>query len=367
MVDFDKLGALIEATVGKNDTASQVTQFIDTGFPPLNAAISGRYDGGLPMGRIVEIFGPESSGKTAIATAAMADAQKKGGIAVFFDHERSFQESLGVANGLSIERGKWVYKKPKSYEAAVDAMMNLVATIRENKIIKKTDPIVVVFDSLASMIPESMLGKDTAKLNMNDSSALARVTSNTMKIIAAIAEEHNVLVIFLNQIREKIGVMFGDPTTTPGGKAPKFYASVRIQLGASPIKTGSGDDTVIHGSEVTAVCRKNKINRPFLRSKWKFMFKNDGSGYFDKIGSTLDFMIKNDMIPASGRGYYVWEGNRLSRKDLAEYIEKNGGIAVLETALLKSATVTEEDEDAKAAGDEDARREAAMGLLESDD
>lgn len=363
MTDFNALAALMKSAVGKNDEASQVTHFIDTGFPPLNVAISGRYDGGLPLGRVVEIFGPESSGKTAIATAAMADAQKKGGIAMFFDHERSFQEDLGVKNGLLVNPGQWLYKKPKSYEESMEMFEKATRAIRGSKIIKPDAPIVAVFDSLAQMIPASMLGKDFSALNMNDQTALSRLTSTTMKVVASIAEEYNVLVIFLNQVRMKVGVMFGDPMTTPGGNALKFAASVRIQLGASPIKTGKGDDTIVHGSEVTAVCKKNKINRPFLRAKWAFMFKPDGSGFFDKVGSTIEFMVKNEIIPGGKRkGYYVWEGEDYTKKDLVNHINSLGGISVLETALSKSAIVSELDEDAKRAGDAEDREVAALGL-----
>ena len=357
--NFDALADLITGAVKKNDKPSQVSIYLDTGFPPLNAAISGNYYKGLPCGRIIEIFGPESSGKTAIATAAMIAAQKMGGIAAFCDHERSFQEDLGEKNGLSLRPGQWIYKKPDTYEDSLEIFAKAVTVIRESKLIPKEAPICWVFDSLASMIPASQLGKDFNKLNMNDSSALSRLTSNTMKSVALIAEKNNVCVIFLNQTREKIGVMFGDPTTTPGGKAVKFYASVRIQLGSSPINVGTGDDKIVVGSEVTAVCKKNKINRPFMRSKWRFLFKEDGSGYFDTIGSTLDFMVKKGIIEAGRGGRVVWDGKQVFKKDAIAAIRDAGGVEALAKILQDSKVELDEDAEARDAAREEAEEESA--------
>lgn len=358
----EKLAELLGTAIGKNDEASQVSIWLDTGFAPLNKAVSGRYDGGLPCGRIVEIFGPESSGKTAIATAVMISAQQAGGIAAFNDHERSFSERLGAANGLDLTPGRWIYKKPETYEQSLEIFASAVSVIRESKLIPPSAPIVWVFDSLASMIPGSTSGKDFSKLNMNDSSALARVTSNTMKNVALLTEKYNVCVIFLNQIREKIGVMFGDPTTTPGGKALKFYASVRIQLGASAISVGSGEDKMVVGSQVKAVCKKNKVNRPFLSANWSFLFKEDGSGYFDRVGSVLDFMVKQKIVDSGTQGRVMWGGKALHKKDAILAIEAAGGIEVLNKILTARDVELAEDEEVKATTLDEEREEAAAGL-----
>lgn len=363
--DFDALADALETGVGKNDKPSQVSHYVDMGFLPLNAASSGDYDGGAPSGRIIEIIGAPSSGKTALATILMINAQKMGGIAAFHDHERSFSEEMAEKNGLDLSRGKWLYKKPKTYEESIETYAKVVTIIRQSKVIPKDAPIVYVFDSVAAMIPQGQYGKDFSALNMNDMTMLARVTSQTMKQIALIAEEHNVLTIFLNQIREKPGVMFGDPTTSPGGNALKFFASQRINLGASKIQIGSGETKEVIGSEITAVFVKNKVSRPFLKAKWRITYGEDGCAYFDEIGSTVDFMLSKGMLESGTKGRVTWKGKSLYKKDAIEQIKADGGIEALNAIIRKHGVVLEEDEKQKEIMEKEAEREAALGSLES--
>lgn len=215
MSDFDKLANALEKSIGANDAPAQVKYWLDTGLPELNAAASGRYDGGFPVGRIVEISGDASSGKTVIATRLMTEAQASGGIAAFHDHERTFSEKLAERNGLSLERGRWLYKKPDTFEDSFEMFAKAVSIIRESKLIPEDAPICYVFDSFAAMIPASQFGKDFNKLNMNDTTALARVASQVMKQVAVIAEKYNVLVIILNQVREKPGVCLRGDAVVP--------------------------------------------------------------------------------------------------------------------------------------------------------
>ena len=135
MSKFDDLATKLKAAGLANDEASKVTQYLDTGFPPLNMAVSNSWTGGLPVKRIVEIFGPESSGKTAVMTNAFASAQRMGGIAGMCDHERSFEEAQGVNLGMSISPGQWIYKKPATYEASLELFLKLVQMIRAGKFI----------------------------------------------------------------------------------------------------------------------------------------------------------------------------------------------------------------------------------------
>jgi recombination protein RecA len=345
MSDFAKLAAGLEKLNGPNAKTATVSHWLDTGYEPLNHAISGSYDGGMPSGRIVEIFGPPSAGKTAIATQAMIAAQRAGGVAVFDDFEKSFSEKLAAAQGLDLTPGLWNYYMSKSYEDGVKLFIKTVRFIRAEKIIPADKPIVWVWDSLASMIPADMLNKDADKINMNDSTAMSRLTSLTFKVIAHIVEECNVLFIVLNQIRTKVGVMFGDPTTTPGGDAPKFYASLRIQLGATRIMTGQDGDKVMIGSEVTARCVKNKTNRPYMAAKWRFMFRDDGTGYFDVVGSLIDFMLKKKVLEQAG-AYIVWtDGKKYHRGPLVEKIEKEGLLSELRKVLIASGASTDEMKD----------------------
>lgn len=313
MDDFDALSAALVKAIGVNFEDTEIRGYLSTGYLPLNHAVSGKYrDGGLPQGRIIEIFGPESSGKTAIATEAMISAQRLGGVAAFMDHERSWDGELADSRGLNMDKG-WILKRPKTFEDSILMFMNGVEAIRTSKTISKTAPICWVFDSLASMIPQSQFKTDLLKQGMGDKLALAQATSLHLKVVAHFAEEFNVCTIFLNQTREKPGVMFGDPTTTPGGKAPRFYSSVRIQLGATrlmkKVKEGTEETTVMVGSEIKARCVKNKIYRPWMSAKWKFMFREDGTGFFDNAGSLIDLLITKGLLEKK-KNFITWDGKQ---------------------------------------------------------
>lgn len=354
--DFDKLADILESAIGKSDNPAQVNLWLDTGLPELNAAASGMYEGGFPIGRIVEISGEASSGKTAISTRLMTEAQKAGGIAAFHDHERTFSEKIAEKNGLSLRRGKWIYKKPETFEDSFEMFAKAVRVIRGSKLIPDEAPICYVFDSFAAMIPASQSGKDFNKLNMNDTTALARVASQVMKQVAVIAEDTNTLVVILNQMREKPGVMFGNPSDTAGGKALKFYSSIRIALSSSKIKKG---DEII-GNHIKALFTKNKVTRPFARAEYDFLFREDGTGDIDNIGSTLDFMARKGLIEKSG-AYCLWEGKKLYMHALKKQIEKEGGMPLLEGILRKTEVSVDIDKDA-----EKAVAEAEKGLDELD-
>ncbi|MDV5495375.1 LAGLIDADG family homing endonuclease [Escherichia coli] len=211
------------------------------------------------------------SHNTFLATAAMISAQKQDGLAVFLDHENSFDVGLAVANGLNADEddGQWVYKQPDTFEDSVELIGTILKLVRDEELIPETAPICIVADSLASMVPNSKAekfdkmaegtAKDKDQLNMNDNTALARATSANFPTLALWARKYNACIIFLNQVRTKIGVMFGDPTTSPGGDSPKFYASVRIRLGASVMKDGKEKI----GQDVGAECIKNKVAPPY--------------------------------------------------------------------------------------------------------
>ncbi|MDV2280545.1 hypothetical protein [Klebsiella pneumoniae] len=155
------LAMALKKKIGSNDEIQKVSHWIDSGFPPLNKAISGRYDGGFPSGRIVEIFGPPSAGKTFLATAAMVSAQKQEGLAVFLDHENSFDVGLAVANGLNADEddGQWVYKQPDTFEESVELIGTILKLVRDEELIPADAPICIVADSLASMVPNSKAEK----------------------------------------------------------------------------------------------------------------------------------------------------------------------------------------------------------------
>jgi RecA/RadA recombinase len=176
----EALSKALLSAIGENSDDQGVTEYISTGFLPLNNIISGSYQGGIPQGRLIEMFGPPSCGKTALATMALIQTQKAGGIAGFMDHERSFDVSMARNMGLNDEFPYWIYKHPATWEESNTAMVRAAMAIRESKVISENAPILFVFDSVASAIPKSMLDKDFNELTMNDTSALSRVSSTTL-------------------------------------------------------------------------------------------------------------------------------------------------------------------------------------------
>lgn len=314
----------LEKAIGLNSNKQQVQYYLDTGYPPLNKIISGKYDGGIACGRITEMFGPSSSGKTAIAMKLMIEAQKAGGVAMFMDHERSFDLGMAKLNGLNDAFPKWIYQQPRTWEESNKVAAVAAKTIRASKAIPPEAPILVVFDSIAAMIPRSVLEKEMDEYNMNDTTALARATSSTLKVMAQFAEDYNMTLLYLNQIRTKPGVVYGDPTTTPGGTSMEFFATSRIQLARKRIIEDKGEGKELTGQVITVKIVKSKLTRPFQETEMRFMFKADGSGYFDTTGSLLDYLVGKGII-ASGGARVTWtDGKSYYRKALLEKIEAEG-------------------------------------------
>ncbi|MBP2498400.1 protein RecA [Methylobacterium sp. PvP062] len=344
MASAADIAKALEGLVGGNDDEATVTQFLDTGYAPLNYALSSRWDGGFPVGRQVEVAGPSTSGKTAIATRAMIAAQRAGGFAGFMDHERSFSGVLAQRIGLDTTPGRFLYKKPRTFEDSLTIMVRAAELIRAKKLIAPEAPICFVADSLASMVPQSALidmktgkDKDMTDRNMNDNTALARATSAHLPAFNLYIEELGVCAIFTNQIRMKIGVMYGDPRKTPGGEAPYFYDSQKLMLGAAAkIQKGKGEDAEVLGVEVSGVVAKNKVARPFLRATWRFMFQPDGFGKFDVERSLIEFLVKEKLMPEGRPGFVVWDGKQIAKEALARKIEAAGALEELHALLPKA-------------------------------
>lgn len=324
----EALAKSLLAAIGPNDEEQEVKTWLDTGYPLLNKIVSGDYDKGIPGGRIIEMFGPPSSGKTLIATQLMIAAQKAGGVAGFCDHEYTYQMPFAKKLGLSDEFPHWIYRRPRTWEESNTLALKAGAAIRKGKTIPDDAPILWVFDSVAAMIPKSMLmdkdGKDRGidELNMNDTTALSRVSSSTLKVINQMTAELNMTVLYLNQIRTKIGVVYGDPTTTPGGAAFEFYASVRLGLGKKLIKDkASGEVT---GQLTGITTKKNKVTRPFQEVDLRLTFDNDGMAHFDFTSGMIDFLIEHKKLVMTG-AYVEWiDGKKYYKKALAEKIDAEG-------------------------------------------
>jgi recombination protein RecA len=350
MPTADEIAKAFEAEFGANDEESTVTNFLDTGYVELNHALSNGWGDdkspdGLPVGRCVEIYGPESSGKTAIATAAMIAAQKQGGFAGFNDHERSFQQYLAESQGLDPHASKFSFKKPKTFEESLQICVERSQFLRDKKFIAPEAPICWVFDSMASMVPNSayyemkggkVLGvKDPSKRSMHDNTALARATSAHFPAFAQHCDDLGICAIFLNQIRMDINVTYGNPETTPGGKAPKFYFSQRIALKAQKITKGEGESAEVIGSQITAKVIKNKIARPFRTATWRFEFQEDGTGKFNVYRSTIEFLLRENQLKKAGN-YIEWsDGKKYYPGALSKKLEDEGAIEELRALLPK--------------------------------
>lgn len=213
--------------VGQNAEAAKIKGYLDTGIPELNKMISGDYAKGLPQGRVVEVFGPSSSGKTFLATMAMRAVQELGGIAFFSDHERSFDPDFAETLGMSVDPTIFKHLKPETFEDSVDMMWRSAKMIRD-KGFPMEIPCIWVFDSVAAMIPKSKLYDEKGNLRevgsykMNDALALAKACSQSYPTLKMFAEDCNFHVLLLNQIRQKPGVMYGDPTCLHGSTKVPF-------------------------------------------------------------------------------------------------------------------------------------------------
>ena len=325
---------ILMGAIGENDERQGVGMYLDSGIPELNYAASGLYRGGFGVGRLYEIFGPASCGKTYLATMLMIEAQKMGGIAGFSDHERSFEDGLANKLGLNTDKGiHWIYKRPETLEESFDTAIEAMTVIREHKLIADDKPIVWAFDSIASMIPHSVLwekDKNTKKLTrrkltsmtMRDNLSLAACMSIALKQMSVFCNDYNVMCLLLNQIRLDPGVMFGNPEVTPGGKACGFYCTGRINLGKKHLKEDKADTKRLTGAVVSARTTKNKLIHEGKQASWRLKFEDDGSTTIDKIGTLLDYLLRKGLLDKAG-AYVVWDGGKVYASVLREKLTKD--------------------------------------------
>ncbi len=271
----DKFGEGSIMTLQKATTMHVET--IPTGSISLDLALGA---GGIPKGRIIEIFGPEASGKTTLAMHIMAEVQKRGGVAAFVDAEHALDPDRAKAVGVKID--KLLISQPDSGEQALDIVETLV---RSNSVD------VIVVDSVAALTPRAELEGEMGDSHMG---LHARLMSQALRKLTAIISKSRSTVIFINQIRMKIGVMFGNPETTTGGQALKFYSSVRIEVRRlAQIKSG---ETIV-GNRVKAKIVKNKVAAPFKVAEFDIMFSEGGISY---AGDLLDTGIACGVVTKSG-------------------------------------------------------------------
>ncbi len=286
---------------------------IPTGSLSLDMALG---IGGLPKGRIVEIYGPESSGKTTLALHCIAEAQKKGGYAAFIDVEHALDPIYAKALGVDID--SLLVSQPDTGE---DALEIAEALVRSGAID------IIVVDSVAALAPKAEIEGDMGAAHVG---LQARLMSQALRKLAGSISKLNCVAIFINQLREKVGVMFGNPETTPGGRALKFYASVRIDIRKIDTLKAGGE---IIGSRTRAKVVKNKIAPPFREAEFDIMY---GQG-ISRTGELLDLAVQLDIVKKSG-AWFSYDGNRIGqgRDNAKEYLRTNPEVAEKVEAELMS-------------------------------
>ena len=326
--------AQIERQFGKGsmmrlgDTERVAIPAISTGSLGLDIALG---IGGLPRGRIVEIYGPESSGKTTLTLQVIAEAQKAGGTCAFIEHalDPIYADNLGV----DVEN--LLVSQPDTGEQALEIC---------DMVVRSGAVDVVVVDSVAALTPKAEIEGDMGDSHMG---LQARLMSQALRKMTANIKNSNTLVIFINQIRMKIGVMFGSPETTTGGNALKFYSSVRLDIR----RIGSikeGDEVV--GNETRVKVVKNKVAPPFRQTEFQIMY---GQG-IHHLGEVIDLGVRLNLIDKSG-AWYAYQGEKIGqgKKNVCLYLEENPAIAQEIEASIRAELLEEESEADAIAASED--------------
>jgi len=287
---------------------------IPTGSLALDIALG---VGGIPRGRITEIYGPESSGKTTICQHVVAEAQKRGGVAAFIDMEHALDPSYAARCGVNVE--ELIVSQPDTGEQAFDIAEQLIRSSAVD---------VVVIDSVAALVPKAEI---EGEITDQQPGIQARLMSRACRRLSGVIKQTNTAVIFTNQLRQKIGVMFGNPETTTGGMALKFYASVRLDVRRIQAIKGGGEVT---GSRTRVRVTKNKVAPPFREAEFDIMY-NEG---ISKLGDMLDVAIAMNIIEKRGT-FILYEGTRIGqgRENAKTYLKEHPEVADrIETAVRGS-------------------------------
>ena len=307
-----------------DNSANMNVETVPTGSLSLDIALG---LGGLPKGRIIEVYGPESSGKTTVALHCVAEVQKRGGIAGFIDAEHALDPVY--ARNIGVDIDNLYISQPDCGEQALEITETMVRSGAVD---------IVVVDSVAALVPKAEIDGD-----MGDSHVglQARLMSQALRKLTAVISKSNCIVIFINQLREKVGVMFGNPETTTGGRALKFYSSVRLDVRRTESLKQAGE---IVGNHVRVKVVKNKIAPPFREAEFDIMF---GQG-ISREGDVLDLAVNAGIVNKSG-AWYAYEGDKIGqgRENAKTYIHENPAFFDMLEAKVRDFYFTQpEDEDA---------------------
>ena len=309
-----------------DDTARKDVKAVSTGILPLDIALG---IGGLPRGRITEIYGPEAGGKTTVALHMIAEVQRQGGTAAFIDAEHALDPVYAKRLGVDVDN--LILAQPDTGEQGLDIAETLIRSAAID---------IVVIDSVAALVPKSEIDGD-----MGDASVglHARMMSKAMRKLAGVISKTDTIAVFINQVREKVGIMFGNPETTTGGRALKFYSSVRLEVRkGEALKQG----TEVIGNRVKIKVAKNKVAPPFRTAEFDLIY---GEGY-SQVGSILDMGVAFEIIDKSGahlsyKGEKLGNGKENAKKFLREHPDVANEIdGKIREAVMKSAPTVAADE-----------------------